>query len=43
MSATMRPHELIEQVVSLGDAAALLPSFDPAAPAGVVMIDPRVA
>jgi alcohol dehydrogenase len=37
----LRPHELIEQVVSLDDAAALLPTFDAASPAGLTIIDPR--
>ena len=39
----LRPHELIEQIVSLDDAAALLPTFDRAAPAGLTIIDPRRA
>jgi alcohol dehydrogenase len=37
----LRPHELIERIVSLEDAAALLPTFDNAAPAGLTIIDPR--
>jgi alcohol dehydrogenase len=37
----LRPHELIEQIVSLADAAALLPTFDNATPAGLTIIDPR--
>jgi alcohol dehydrogenase len=37
----LRPHELIEQIVSLDDAAALLPTFDNASPAGMTIIDPR--
>ena len=37
----LRPHELIEQIVSLDDAAALLPTFDNASPAGITIIDPR--
>ena len=37
----LRPHELIEQIVSLDDAAALLPTFDSASPAGMTIIDPR--
>lgn len=36
----LRPHELIERIVSLDDAAALLPVFDTAAPAGLTIIDP---
>lgn len=39
----LRPHELIEQIVSLDDAAALLPTFDSAAPAGLTIVDPRRA
>jgi alcohol dehydrogenase len=37
----LRPHELIEQIVGLDDAAALLPTFDNATPAGLTIIDPR--
>ncbi len=37
----LRPHELIERIVSLDDAAALLPVFDRASPAGLTIIDPR--
>jgi alcohol dehydrogenase len=37
----LRPHELIEQIVSLDDAAALLPTFDTASPVGMTIIDPR--
>jgi alcohol dehydrogenase len=37
----LRPHELIERIVGLDDAAALLPDFDRAAPAGLTIIDPR--
>ena len=39
----LRPHELIERIVGLDDAAALLPTFDNAAPAGLTIIDPRRA
>jgi len=35
------PQALIERVISLDEAAALLPTFDTAAPAGMTMIDPR--
>jgi alcohol dehydrogenase len=35
------PQALIERVISLDEAAALLPTFDSAAPAGMTMIDPR--
>jgi alcohol dehydrogenase len=37
----LRPDELIERVVSLEDAAALLPAVDSASPAGLTIIDPR--
>jgi alcohol dehydrogenase len=37
----LRPHELIERIVSLDDAAVLLPCLDEAAPAGLTIIDPR--
>jgi alcohol dehydrogenase len=37
----LRPHELIEQIVGLDDAAGLLPAFDHASPAGMTIIDPR--
>lgn len=36
----LRPHELIERVVGLQDAAALLPFVDSASPAGLTIIDP---
>ena len=39
----LRPQALIERVISLDEAAALLPAFDTAAPAGMTMIDPRGA
>jgi alcohol dehydrogenase len=38
---TLRPQELIERVIGLEEAAALLPEFDKASPAGMTMIDPR--
>lgn len=37
----LRPHELIERVVGLEEAARLLPHLDTATPAGMTMIDPR--
>jgi alcohol dehydrogenase len=37
----LRPQELIERVTGLEEAAALLPAFDSASPAGMTMIDPR--
>jgi alcohol dehydrogenase len=40
-SGVLRPQELIERVISLDDAAALLPVFDRARPAGMTMIDPQ--
>jgi alcohol dehydrogenase len=39
----LRPQALIERVISLDEAAALLPTFDTASPAGMTMIDPRRA
>ena len=40
-SGVLRPQELIERVISLDEAAALLPVFDRASPAGMTMIDPQ--
>ncbi|MDQ1124079.1 zinc-binding dehydrogenase [Microbacterium trichothecenolyticum] len=40
-SGALRPQDLIERVVGLGEAAALLPGMDAASPAGMTMIDPR--
>jgi alcohol dehydrogenase len=37
----LRPQELIERVIGLDEAAALLPTFDRASPAGMTIIDPR--
>jgi alcohol dehydrogenase len=37
----LEPQRLIERVVGLREAAALLPVMDSAAPAGMTMIDPR--
>jgi alcohol dehydrogenase len=37
----LRPQDLIERVIGLAEAAALLPTFDQASPAGMTMIDPR--
>lgn len=39
-SGDLRPQRLIEKVVGLEEAAALLPVLDEAAPAGMTMIDP---
>jgi threonine dehydrogenase-like Zn-dependent dehydrogenase len=39
----LRPQDLIERVISLDEAAARLPAFDTAFPAGMTMIDPRRA
>ncbi|WP_042378224.1 zinc-dependent alcohol dehydrogenase family protein [Streptacidiphilus melanogenes] len=39
-SGALRPQQLIERVVGLDEAAALLPVFDRASPAGMTMIDP---
>jgi D-arabinose 1-dehydrogenase-like Zn-dependent alcohol dehydrogenase len=37
----LRPQELIERVVGLEEACALLPALDTASPAGMTMIDPQ--
>ena len=37
----LRPQALIERVIGLHEAAALLPALDQASPAGLTMIDPR--
>jgi alcohol dehydrogenase len=37
----LRPQDLIERVIGLEEASALLPVFDTASPAGMTMIDPR--
>jgi alcohol dehydrogenase len=39
-SGALSPQRLIERVVGLDEAAALLPRFDRASPAGMTMIDP---
>jgi alcohol dehydrogenase len=39
-SGALRPGDLIERVVGLQEAAALLPGFDQASPAGLTIIDP---
>ncbi len=41
-SGRLRPQDLVERVVGLGEAARLLPLVDSAAPAGVTVIDPRL-
>lgn len=40
-AGTLRPQELIDRVVGLDDAAALLPEMATASPVGMTMIDPR--
>jgi alcohol dehydrogenase len=37
----LRPQDLIERVIGLTEAAAMLPAFDQASPAGITIIDPR--
>ena len=37
----VRPQDLIERVIGLDEACALLPVFDTASPAGMTMIDPQ--
>jgi len=39
-SGALRPHDLVERVIGLGEAATLLPAMDTASPAGMTMIDP---
>lgn len=39
----LRPQDLVERVVGLGEAAEMLPRMETAAPAGMTMIDPRRA
>jgi alcohol dehydrogenase len=41
-SGALRPHDLIERVIGLDEAAALLPVFDTASPAGLTVIDPKL-
>lgn len=41
-SGELRPQSLIERVITLEQAAALLPTFDSAAPVGMTMIDPQL-
>ncbi|MDT5178521.1 MAG: alcohol dehydrogenase [Mycobacterium sp.] len=41
-TGALRPQDLVERVVGLGEGARLLPSFDTAAPVGVTLIDPRL-
>jgi alcohol dehydrogenase len=41
-SGDLRPQDLIERVVGLEQAAALLPGFDQASPAGLTIIDPKL-
>lgn len=40
VAAALASQRLIERVVGLDEAAALLPGFDRASPAGMTMIDP---
>jgi alcohol dehydrogenase len=39
-AGALRPQDLIDRVVGLDQAAALLPGFDQADPAGLTIIDP---
>ncbi|MFD7258796.1 hypothetical protein [Streptomyces sp. NPDC059874] len=39
-AAALAPQRLIERVVALDEAAARLPGFDRASPAGMTVIDP---
>jgi alcohol dehydrogenase len=38
----LQPQLLIERTIGLEDAAALLPGFDKANPAGMTMVDPAL-
>lgn len=40
-SGALQPQRLVERVVGLEEAAALLPAFDTAAPAGMTVVDPH--
>ena len=42
-SGELRPQDLVERVVGLAEAAALLPTMDTASRAGMVVLDPRRA
>lgn len=42
-SGELRPQDLLERVVGLAEAAALLPTMDTASRAGMVVLDPRRA
>ena len=42
-SGALRPQDLLDRVVGLGEAAALLPAMDAAQRAGMVVLDPRQA
>ncbi|WP_253868112.1 alcohol dehydrogenase catalytic domain-containing protein [Promicromonospora umidemergens] len=42
-SGTLRPQDLLDRVVGLAEAAALLPTMDTAPRAGMVVLDPRQA
>jgi alcohol dehydrogenase len=41
-SGALRPQDLIERVIGLAEAAALLPVFDTASPAGLTVLDPKL-
>ncbi|MGH3642285.1 MAG: alcohol dehydrogenase catalytic domain-containing protein [Mycobacterium sp.] len=41
-AGTLRPQELVEQIVGLTEGARRLPSVDTASPVGVTLIDPRL-
>jgi alcohol dehydrogenase len=40
-SGALQPQRLVERVISLEEAAELLPCFDTAVVAGMTLIDPR--
>jgi alcohol dehydrogenase len=40
-SGTLRPQDLLDRVIGLAEAAALVPTMDTAPRAGMVVLDPR--
>jgi alcohol dehydrogenase len=42
-SGVLRPQDLLDRVVGLREAAALVPTMDSAQRAGMVVLDPRLA
>jgi alcohol dehydrogenase len=42
-SGALRPHDLLDRVVGMAEAAELVPTMDSAPRAGMVVLDPRIA